>query len=56
MFSSNGMMNKLAIVVTKTTLETSSGSFLYLVVSIDVFAAAGIAESRITTVFNIPVR
>ena len=39
----------LATVVTSTTLETSPASLLYLAASIDVAAAAGIAETRMTT-------
>ena len=40
----------------KTTLETRSASFLYFVAKIDELAAAGIAESRITTDLNTPVK
>ncbi len=42
--------------VTKTTLETRSASLLYFVARIDEIAAAGIAETRITTDLNLPVR
>ena len=49
-------MTRLAIVVIKTVLETSSASLLYFMAMIDVMAAAGIAESRMTTDLSIPVR
>ena len=42
--------------VTRTTLETNSASLLYLVASIDELAAAGIAETKITTDLCTPVR
>ena len=49
-------MIKLIIVVTKTTLDTSSASLSYFVAKTDERTAAGIAESRITTDFSIPLR
>lgn len=51
----NGIIIRLAMVVTKTTLATSSASFSYLVASIAALAAAGIAESKITTALKTPV-
>ena len=49
MCNKKGITTRLAIVVTKTTLETRSASILYFVAKIDELTAAGIAESRITT-------
>jgi len=49
------MLTRLTSVVRNTTLETISASFRYLVARIADVAAAGIAESRITTDRNTPV-
>ena len=56
MCNKKGITTRLDIVVMKTTLETNSDSLLYFVARVTDMTDAGIAESRITTDLNMPVR